>query len=270
MGPLVSTAWLEARLDEPRVRIADCRFYLAEPSRGEHEYRSGHIPGARYFSLDRDLTATTGPGRHPLPEAARFAESLREAGVGKSDSVIVYDQGDSSMAARMWWMLRSLGHRKAFVLDGGWAAWTDERRTSSVDPPAWEPAKTVVGSTWSGIIDREAIASGRDHLCLIDSRAAARHRGEVEPIDPVAGHIPGSINIPYQENTDATGRFLTAAALRERFAGVPVSDPTVCYCGSGVTACSNILAMEVAGHTGVLLYPGSWSDWCTSGGEVAP
>lgn len=270
MGPLVSTEWLGTRLHSESLRVADCRFYLAEPARGEDEYRAGHIPGALYFSLDRDLTATPGAGRHPLPGAAAFAEDMRRVGIGIEHTVVVYDQGDSSMAARMWWMLRSLGHRDAFVLDGGWAAWERERRSITAEVLPWPPAETAIGGTWSGTIDREAIVAGRDHLLLLDSRAAARHRGEVEPIDPVAGHIPGSVNIPYQGNTDETGRFLPVGDLTERFAALTSRDPIVCYCGSGVTACSNILAMEIAGRAGVLLYPGSWSDWCTSGGDVAP
>lgn len=268
LKPLVTTDWLGDRLHDESIRVADCRFYLDEPDRGLREYRESHIPTAKYFSLDDHLTGPSGPGRHPLPDPAAFAALLHQAGIGDEHTVVTYDDGSSTSAARMWWMLRSLGHRQAAVLDGGWAAWSTEPRSITSEVPEWENSELTLAEKWSGIITREAIASTED-LLLIDSRAAARYWGELEPIDPVAGHIPGAINIPYQENTGDSGIFLAGKELSDRFAAIGRSRVTALYCGSGVTACNNILAAEVAGYSELLLYPGSWSDWCTSGGEVA-
>lgn len=257
----MSTEWLGEQLHDDDIRLIDCRFYLPEPGRGLAEYRAGHIPGARYLSLDDHLTAPDGPGRHPLPEPAAFVAHLQAAGIGSEHTVVVYDQGDAGTAARLWWMLRSLGHESAVVLDGGWAAWSSEPRSTTTEVPEWESSDLDLASEWSATIDRRGVETGGDELFLVDSRAAERHRGEIEPIDPVAGHIPGSCNIPYQGNTDSTGRFLPLEELRERFATVDTGKRVVVYCGSGVTACNNILAMEAVGLNEVALYPGSWSDW---------
>jgi thiosulfate/3-mercaptopyruvate sulfurtransferase len=262
LGPLVSTDWLEYQLHDEAIRVVDCRFYLSEPERGLAEYRSAHVPTAIYLSLDDHLTAPEGPGRHPLPAPAVFAANLQAAGIDNNHTVVVYDQGDASTAARLWWMLRSLGHEQVVVLDGGGAAWSAEPRSTTTEVPAWEATNLALAADWSGTIDRNEIAAEDKGLFLLDSRAAERHRGEVEPIDPVAGHIPGSHNIPYRGNTDEEGRFKPIEDLAERFRIVNTTRPVVAYCGSGVTACSNILAMELVGITGVLLYPGSWSDWC--------
>lgn len=269
LNPLVSTEWLAAHLYDEDIRIADCRFYLDDPNRGHVEYLAGHVPGARYFSLDGDLTATTGPGRHPLPDAAVFSEAVGRLGIGEEHTVVVYDDSSGAIAARLWWMLRSLGHAKSVVLDGGWSAWAAEHHSVSIEIPDW-PRTEFVGSTaWAGTMDQHAIVESREGLVLIDARAAARYRGEAEPIDPIAGHIPGAINIPYQANVDPTGHFLPPEVLADRFADAGSDAIVVVYCGSGVTACHNLLAMEVAGHRDGLLYPGSWSDWCTTGGPIA-
>ncbi len=269
LNPLVSTEWLGNELHDDDLRIVDCRFYLAEPDRGAAEYAEAHIPSAGYCSLDEHLTAPDGPGRHPLPAPAEFTDVARGLGIEDHHTVVIYDHGDAGMAARMWWMLRSLGHERTVVLDGGWAAWISEPRSTTSEVPEWDRGNLSLANEWSGVIDRESIAGSAENLFLIDSRAAARHRGEVEPIDPVAGHIPGSHNIPYQGNTDDTGRFLPIEDLEERFRGVDTSQKLVAYCGSGVTACNNILAMAAVGISEVTLYPGSWSDWCTNGGEIA-
>lgn len=269
LNPLVSTEWLGAGLYDDSIRIVDCRFYLAEPDRGAAEYAKAHIPSATYCSLDDHLTGQDGPGRHPLPDPATFAEVARDLGIDDHHTVVVYDQGDAGIAARLWWMLRSLGHKRTVVLDGGWAAWISEPRSTTSEVPRWDRGRLNLAGEWSGVIDRAAIESRTEELLLIDSRAAARHRGEIEPIDPVAGHIPGSHNIPYQGNTDDLGRFLPIEELKKRFGNVNDSRAIVAYCGSGVTACNNILAMKAAGISEVTLYAGSWSDWCTSGGEIA-
>jgi thiosulfate/3-mercaptopyruvate sulfurtransferase len=268
LNPLVTTEWLGDRLHDESLRIADCRFHLADPSRGAHEYRQGHIPGAIYFSLDDDLTGTTGPGRHPLPEPGWFVARLRQSGIGNEHTIVVYDDGSSTSAARMWWMLRSLGHRSVFVLDGGWSTWSSEPRSITTEVPAWEPAELVLADRWSGTVSGDELEADAE-LLLIDSRAAARYLGDAEPIDPIAGHIPGAVNLPYPANNGPLGVFNSAGELGERFGLIRESERIVFYCGSGVTACNNILAAEVAGHSNVLLYPGSWSDWCDRGGEVA-
>ena len=262
LGPLVSTDWLEYQLHDEDVRIIDCRFYSTEPARGYEEYLAGHIPTASYFSLDDDMAAPVGPGRHPLPDPEEFAARLRSAGIGDRHHVVVYDLADAGNAARMGWMLRSLGHPETYVLDGGWTAWSAEPRSTTREIPEWEPGDFAAAREWSGTIDRDQILTDSDGLFLIDARAAERYRGEVEPFDPVAGHIPGAFSLPYQDNTDDSGHFLSVEELQERFRTISSKEPIVAYCGSGVTACNNILAMEIAGITDVLLYPGSWSDWC--------
>lgn len=268
-GPLVSTGWLEYQLHDEDLRIVDCRFYSTEPSRGYDEYLAGHIPTASYFSLDDDMAGTVGPGRHPLPDPEQFATRLRAVGIGNRHQVVVYDHADAGIAARMWWMLRALGHKETYVLDGGWTAWSAEPRSTTKEVPEWEPGEFAVADEWCGVIDRHQIANNADGLFLLDARASERYRGEIEPFDPIAGHIPGAFNLPYQDNTDESGHFLPVEDLQKRFQAISTTEPIVAYCGSGVTACNSILAMEVAGITDVLLYPGSWSDWSGSGGEVA-
>lgn len=269
LNPLVSTEWLADNLYDEDLRIADCRFYLDDPDRGHVEYLAGHIPGARYFSLDDDLTAKTGPGRHPLPDAAAFSGNLGALGIGDQHTVVVYDDSAGAIAARLWWMLRSLGHAKTVVLDGGWSAWAREHRSVSIEIPDWRSTEFAGSVAWTGTMDKDAVAEAGEDLLLIDARAATRYRGEAEPIDPIAGHIPGAINIPYQANVQATGHFLPPDVLADRFADADSDAIAVVYCGSGVTACHNLLALEVAGRRDALLYPGSWSDWCTTGGPVA-
>ena len=268
LSPLVTVGWLNEHLEDEQLRIADCRFYLDEPDRGHAEYVAGHIPGARYFSLDDHLTGGTGPGRHPLPSAVEFTDRMTAIGIGDQNSVVVYDDAGAGIAARLWWMLRSLGHSNVKVLDGGWRAWVAASHPISSDIPEWAPTRFTGSGFWAGTVDRDELAARSRELTLVDSRAPARFRGEDEPIDPVAGHIPGAINIPYQDNTDATGCFRPKEELADRFRAVESGARVIVYCGSGVTACNNLLALEIAGHRGAQLYPGSWSDWCNSGGKV--
>jgi len=269
LNPLVSTEWLEGLLHDETLRIADCRWFLTEPARGRQEYLTAHIPTARYFSLDDDLAATTGPGRHPLPGAKVFAEEMGRVGIGSEHTVVAYDDSGGAYAARLWWMLRSLGHEKVHVINGGWKAWSNEPRSTTTEIPTWEPTVLNVASEWTGVVDRKQIASDGDGMLLLDARTPERYRGEEEPIDPVAGHIPGAFNIPFAGNVGESGHFLPVEELKKRFSAASSGLEVVNYCGSGVTSCHNVLALEVIGHTDALLYPGSWSDWCTSGGEVA-
>ncbi|HKV96792.1 MAG TPA: sulfurtransferase [Gammaproteobacteria bacterium] len=249
--------------------IFDCRFALSDPSAGERAYAAGHIPGARYLHLDRDLASPVTPasGRHPLPDAEILAAKLAGAGVGADTQVVAYDDAAGAFAARLWWLLRWLGHPQVAVLDGGWAEWLREGRPVSHEPPP----ESARGNFRARPDDRKWLSSGsvlrRVHAGigrLLDARAAERFRGEQEPIDAVAGHVPSAVNLPYLGNISGNGRFQSAETLRTRFLAAfagAASGETVCMCGSGVTACHNLLAMEVAGLSGGRLYAGSWSEW---------
>ena len=271
--PLITAATLAERLEggTPTVLI-DASFDLADPAAGERSYRDAHLPGAHYLHLDRDLAdhaaASDGRfrGRHPLPTREAFAATLGHLGITPASSVVVYDRQGSMYAARAWWMLLWLGHRDVAVLDGGLAAWVAAGNAVSRDVPAppdgpgYPSSAALVGS-----IGADALQAALGRVRLIDARAAERFRGDVEPLDPVAGHIPGALNRPFKDNLDAQGLFLDAAALRSAFAPVLAGhapSKVVHQCGSGVTACHNLLAMEAAGLSGSVLYPGSWSEWC--------
>ncbi len=243
----------------------DCRFDLNDPAWGERAFEAGHIPGARYAHLDRDLSGpkrTDGRGgRHPLPEPEAFRRAMGHLGVGPGVQVVAYDQGDGVWASRLWWLLRHYGHMAVAVLDGGWAAWQAADRPLETGRPA---PGTAVFSGAPQKADVVAIEVVPAVARLIDARAPERYRGEVEPLDARAGHIPGAVNHFYKNNLNEQGRWLAPAALRARLeaalAGVPASDAAV-YCGSGVSACHNLLALEIAGLPGARLYPGSWSEW---------
>ncbi len=271
MSPLIGAADLAARASDGRVRIADCRWYLGEPERGREAYATAHLPGAVYVDLERDLSAQAGPGRHPLPEPAEFAARMSALGIGSEHTVVAYDDRSGAVAARLWWMLRRVGHREALVLDGGLAAWQAASLPLTADVPNHPPATLRVTGAWDGTLSRDEVRARLGSLVLLDARAPARYRGDEEPIDPVAGHIPTATNVQYEGNLDDDGRFLDPAALAARYqaAGAGGDGPVVVYCGSGVTACHDILALEVAGFGDALLYPGSWSDWSTAGFPVA-
>lgn len=267
MKPLVSTDWLGQRLHDEGILVLDCRFYLGEPQRGHFEYLQAHIPTAGYVSLEDDMTGSSGPGRHPLPRPAEFVAKLRQLGISNDHAVIIYDDGSNATAARMWWMMWSLGHPSVAVLDGGWSKWDREPRSATREIPNREPTDLELGSTWRGTMDFEDIVANPD-LLLVDSRDPQRYRGDEEPIDPVAGHIPGAINLPYVANTNDAG-MLSSIELVERFRSLDPDRQVVFYCGSGVTACNNVLAAHLAGRKDTLLYPGSWSDWSSRDAAVA-
>lgn len=270
MHPLVSVEELRPHLDDPSWVVFDCRHDLMAPASGEAMYRDGHIAGARFAHLDRDLS---GPkdgtnGRHPLPTPAAFASFLALAGVDRDSVVVAYDAGNGLYASRLWWLCRWIGHASVTVLDGGLAAWQAAGLPVTDALPHPIAGDVTVGTSLVSTIDTagvEANLASQD-LLVIDARAAERYRGEVEPLDPVAGHIPHAVNHPMGRSLQTDGRFLGAAALRAAFdetlAGRP-TDRIVQSCGSGVTACHNLLAMEVAGLSGAALYPGSWSAWCS-------
>jgi thiosulfate/3-mercaptopyruvate sulfurtransferase len=265
---LVSVFDLAAHLDDSGWVVCDCRHDLTDVEAGRRAYREAHIPGARFVHLDEDLSAPLSGtnGRHPLPDPDRFARRLGELGISNAHQVVAYDASGGPYAARLWWMLRWMGHEAAAVLDGGWDAWRRAQLPVTAQGAPFQPARFVrgaplVASVTAGEILHDLAAKRRR---LLDARSPERYRGENETLDPVAGHIPGAVNRFFRLNLDANGRFKPAAALREEFGtaigSVPPSE-IVHYCGSGVTACHNLLAMEVAGLAGSRLYPGSWSEW---------
>jgi len=269
-GPLVSVGWLSDRLGRDDLRIADCRWYLGEPERGIAAFRSAHLPGAVYVSLDDDLSSPTGPGRHPLPRPEDYATHLAGMGFGDDHLIVVYDDRSGAVAARMWWMLRSIGHRSVAVLDGGLDAWRAAKLPVTGELAGHRDARLTIRSR-PRTIDAATLEARLGEVTLIDARDGDRYRGEREPIDAVAGHIPTAISLPLTGNLRGDGTFEQAAALLRRYraAGVAQGIETVVYCGSGVTACHDILAMELAGLSDAILYPGSWSDWSSSGRTVA-
>ncbi len=246
----------------------DCRHDLARPQAGEQAYTESHIPGARFLHLDRDLAgpATGRNGRHPLPEPQQFADRLATCGVRKTSQIIAYDDSGGIYAARLWWLARWLGHNAVAVLNGGWNTWVSEEHPVSPDIPAPGNGdfKAVLQA---GGVDVDFVLNnlGSPEIQILDARAEDRFQGENETRDPVGGHIPGALNRFFRHNLDANGRFKTDGQLRDEFACVlrdtkPAA--IVHQCGSGVTACHNLLAMEIAGLSGSRLYAGSWSEWC--------
>jgi thiosulfate/3-mercaptopyruvate sulfurtransferase len=265
-SPLISVDELAERLDEPGVVVCDVRWYLTDPYRGRREYDESHVLGAVFVDLHAELAGTVGGGRHPLPTTYEFAAHLSRLGIARDDTVVAYDSAGGAVASRLWWMLRSIGHERASVLDGGYQAWEQAGQPTTDAVAARVPTGYPVVEGWGGIVDADAITGlVESGTTLIDARAPERYRGEVEPIDQQAGHIPGAINLPHLDNLDADGRHRSVDELAARFADLG-SAPVV-YCGSGVTACHDLLAMSVAGITDGRLYPGSWSDWSSQPGR---
>jgi thiosulfate/3-mercaptopyruvate sulfurtransferase len=264
---LISTEELARHMDDPIFVLVDCRHDLADVDAGERAYRAGHLPGALFMHLDRDLSGpkTGRNGRHPLPAIGALAAALGRAGINAARQVVAYDQNNGVWASRLWWLLHWLGHDAVAVLDGGFDRWRAEARpvTSAVSAP--RPA-TFVPKPPAPVASADEILDHLDDnaLLVLDARAPERYRGETEPIDPIAGHIPGAHNRPYTENLTRDGSFKPAEELRSEFeallAGRPAAE-VVHQCGSGVTACHNALAMTIAGLPGSRLYPGSWSEW---------
>ena len=261
---LVDVAQLaDAMLSDAPPVVLDVRWQLGDVD-GHAQYRAGHIPGAVYVDLDTDLAGPPSPqsGRHPLPDIAALTDAARSWGVDDTSSVVVYDDNGNLASARAWWLLRWGGHRDVRLLDGGLAAWRDAgMRLSSGDTPV-RPGAVTLRSGAMPVADIDDVAARDPGTVLVDARAAERYRGEIEPVDPRAGHIPGAISLPTSDNIDDGGRFRAASDLRRRFAEAGVTDgtPVVAYCGSGVNAAHEIAALEIAGLTGAL-YPGSWSQW---------
>lgn len=271
MGPLVSTEWLAAHLSDPDLVVADVRWYPGRPDGAREAYAGSHVAGAVFVDIDHDLAdrSDLSKGRHPLPHPQAFVDALARLGIGEGTRVVAYDDAGGAIAARLWWMMRWIGGGPAAVLDGGLPQWRAEGRAVESGPPAprARAARPLAASAdWSLVADKAEVARAlREGVAVVDARAGERFRGEVEPIDKHAGHIAGAMNAPYPANLTggAASTFRDPQSLRARFAelGLDAPAPVICYCGSGVSACHNVLAMVVAGLPMPRLYPGSWSEW---------
>jgi thiosulfate/3-mercaptopyruvate sulfurtransferase len=264
--PLITAPDLLERLQaDASPVLLDCSFDLADTEAGERQWRAGHVPGSRHVHLDRDLSAarTGRNGRHPLPDRQAFAQRVGAWGIAADTDVVVFDGQGGPYAARAWWMLRWLGHAPVSVLDGGLRAWLEAGGSLVTDPPGPQPRPAYPArSPAMPSISADMLLAAGPRWRVLDARQAERFRGEVEPLDPIAGHIPGALNRFFKDNLGADGRFLPPADLRSAFQALASSPAEVVHqCGSGVTACHNLLAMEVAGLHGSQLYPGSWSEW---------
>ena len=266
---LISAAQLRDELESPDLLIIDCRFDLADAGKGERMYHESHLPGAFYAHLDFHLSSPITPrsGRHPLPNRDAFGRWLGECGFDGGQQVIAYDDSGCAMASRLWWLLRCMGHQKVACLDGGWQAWMNVAGPLSADVPETKPGEGFDGGLASGCVagTAEVVANiDEQDFLLVDVRAAQRFRGEQEPIDPVAGHVPGAVNLPLTENLDGNGCYKSPALLRELYAPLIERLPVerqVHMCGSGVTACHSVLALAWAGLGLPRVYAGSWSEW---------
>ncbi|TDJ42359.1 MAG: sulfurtransferase [Gammaproteobacteria bacterium] len=269
LSPLIDAAELHRQLNDTELRVVDCRFDLMDPEAGRQAWLNGHIPGSVYADLDRDLAGPVSPqsGRHPLPDAATACETFSRMGIDSDTNVVVYDAGNGGIAARAWWLLRWLGHARVALLDGGLDTWQQEGY-------ALESGETKVERrTFTGIANDELVITTADiiasgdsiaDLNIVDARAAARFRGEVEPIDPVAGHIPGTRNLPFTDALDANNRWNSRQELADWWARELGEQPEGGYsvmCGSGVTACHLVLSASLAGLSEPRVYVGSWSEW---------
>ncbi len=263
MAHLITSQQLQSELAD--VVVVDCRFSLADTEEGRQQYLKGHIPGAHYLHLDEDLSGETGQhgGRHPLPEPQAFCDRLAAIGIARDTPVVAYDASRFAFASRLWWMMGALGFSNVRVLDGGFHAWVNLGGALESSLPDAAAVTAHQAEAYLNLVDFESVREAQQaSKLLIDSREAPRYQGLEEPIDPVAGHIPGALNFPWQEATDANGLALSVEAHKQRWASVQ-DDELVVYCGSGVTACANLLSLAIAGRSDASLYGGSWSDWCS-------
>jgi len=263
---VVSPAWLFEHLHDPQVVIVDCRFSLADPQLGRQQYQLSHIQGSYYIDLNEDLSSPVGEhgGRHPLPNPDDLAHKLSEMGVNSQKTLVVaYDDSRFAFASRLWWLLRYLGHEGVAVLDGGFAGWEKAGYPVTNIIPQPQTASFVPQVEIDKVVDIQTVKTRKDlaEVVLVDSRESDRYRGEREPIDQIAGHIPGAVNYPWQEVTDPSGYLLPPAEQRRRWEKLETAAEILVYCGSGVTACVNLLSLEIAGISTGKLYAGSWSDW---------
>jgi thiosulfate/3-mercaptopyruvate sulfurtransferase len=265
---VVSPQWLSEHLDDPQIVIVDCRFSLADPELGQRQYQTSHILGAYYLDLNRDLSSPVQRhgGRHPLPNPTELAEKLAAIGINSQETLVVaYDDSRFAFAARLWWLLRYLGHDRVALLDGGFAAWQAAGYAVTDALPTPQKGKFVPNERSHLWVDIDTVKARKDlpGVVLVDSREGDRYRGEREPIDPIAGHIPGAVNYPWQEVTNAQGNLRPTSDQQHRWEELKDAAEIMVYCGSGVTACVNLLSLEIAGIHNSKLYAGSWSDWCS-------
>ncbi|MEM9924170.1 MAG: sulfurtransferase [Cyanobacteria bacterium P01_D01_bin.50] len=263
---IVSSQWLFEHRNDPDIAVFDCRFSLANPQLGKQQYQTSHIPNSYYLDLNENLSSKVQKhgGRHPLPNIEEFADKLSAMGVNSGETfVVAYDDSRLAFASRLWWLLRYLGHEQVAVLDGGFNGWlASEYPVTDMIPPQ-RNGKFIPQLQTQMIVDREAVKNRKDlpQTVLIDSRDNDRYQGIIEPIDKIAGHIPGAVNYPWKEVTDTSGYLIKQQQQSNRWSQLENNQEIMVYCGSGVTACVNLLSLELAGiHTGKL-YPGSWSDW---------
>ncbi|BCJ87616.1 thiosulfate sulfurtransferase [Effusibacillus dendaii] len=269
---IVSMEWVKDQIAKEnvgeQVRLIDCRFVLGQPEIGKQDYRKEHLPGAFHFDLDQDLASSvqTHGGRHPLPDLEKFAELLGETGIDDTLTVVAYDDQGGMMASRLWWMLHYLGHPKVYVMDGGFSQWKGNGYPVTRELPAPVKKRTFrIRLQRDAVVPMEEVKAklGKAGTVLIDSREEKRYLGIEEPIDRVAGHIPGAVNYFWKESLNPEGFWKTVDEQKKRFQDLNPADEVIVYCGSGVSACPNILALKQAGFPNVRLYAGSWSDWIT-------
>ncbi len=268
LQPIVSCDWLARRLDNPQVAIADCRFRLTQLDWGYQQYLLGHIPGAYYLNLDRDLSAPVQKhgGRHPLPNLQQLAHLWGAMGITLGETwVVAYDDARFAFTARLWWLLRYCGHEQVALLDGGWSAWQAGGYPVTDVQPAAKSGKFLPKPQQNWIVDIEEVKArqGLPSVVLIDSREGDRYRGEREPIDPIAGHIPGAVNSPWIQVSNERGFLLPLPEQQRLWSEWRSASEILVYCGSGVTACVNLFSLELAAISTAKLYPGGWSDWCS-------
>lgn len=272
---LISAGTLARNLENPLFRVVDCRFSLMDTDKGRNDYATGHVPGASYANLDMDLSSpiSAQSGRHPLPDVESFIETLRRWGISNETQVVVYDDAGGGVAARLWWMLRWLGHKDVAVLDGGFAAWTRAgyaiRSKESAPALGTFDGRPVLDTVWT-TADIQSWHAAGESFVLVDARDGTRFRGEHEPIDPVAGHVPGAVNLPLTDNLHPDGTWRNAAEIKTRWAkvsGISTSRDWGVMCGSGVTACHLALSAFIAGLPEPSIYIGSWSEWVRDPGR---
>lgn len=266
MNFILDKEWLLTHLEKKDVRVVDCRFALANPDKGKTDYDQGHIPGAVYFDLEKDLSAPVSAhgGRHPLPDLEVLKQKLERVGIDEHTSIVAYDNGEGAFAARFWWMLTYLGHKKVYILNGGYQAWTNANHPTTTDVPVYERTHFPIQLQTHLLSDvyevKKAVTEENPNIVLIDSREEKRYLGIEEPIDKKKGHIPGAINKPWMEGL-SNGLYHPIEEQKQRFSDVDPEKQVIVYCGSGVTAVPNVLALKEAGFEKVKLYLGSFSDW---------
>ncbi|MGK7937734.1 MAG: sulfurtransferase [Xenococcaceae cyanobacterium] len=264
----VSCQWLAENLGNTEVVVIDCRFQLNSPTWGYEQYCNSHIPGAYYLDLDQDLSSSVKlhGGRHPLPNLDQFATKLASIGIIHSETLVVaYDDSRLAFAARLWWLLRYLGHDRVAVVDGGWNAWQQGNYPTIKDIPSPQQGSFTPQPRTDWIVDRETVKIRKDlpEVVLVDSRDSDRYQGKREPIDPIAGSIPGALNSPWKQVTNDRGYLIPLQEQAQLWSSYQSKEEIIVYCGSGVTACVNLLSLQLAGIDNAKLYPGGWSDWCS-------